>query len=210
MPKRITYLTKRDDLTREQFRAHWATPHAAIAVDLPGIVSYRQNHVVSDEASRYGVDGIVELWFASDEVVGAGLDSDVADRLIEDEQRFLGGIVGGAVLSGEPTPHWPFKVWMLARGTMAHAAGDVTRWADRVAREVGARGYAVNAADDEGPTLTRERLRVNPAPPQLCVCFGFADLASARAARGSTADASRDIDGATDVEVLVAAELVIV
>ena len=210
MPKRITYLSKRDDLTREQFRAHWATPHAAIAVDLPGVVSYRQNHVVSEGASRYDIDGIVELWFASDDVVRGGLDSDVADRLIEDEQRFLSGIVGGAVLSGAPTPHWPYKVWVLAR-TSASGAGDfISAWANDTATSVGALGHAVNVADDDGPRLVRERLRVNPEPPRVSVCFGFEELAAATDACDDIAHASRDLDGLIDVGVLLAEELVII
>lgn len=210
MPKRITYLTKRDDLTREQFRAHWATPHAAIAVDLPGVESYRQNHVISDGASRYDVDGIVELWFASDDVVGAGLDSEVADRLIEDEKRFLGGIVGGAVVSGKPTPHWPYKVWMLARTATKPDGETVAAWASRVAAEIGARGHAVNIADSDGPQLTRELLRVNPEPPQLSVCFGFTQIGVALAAPNPVLDEARDVVGVVDVDVLVAEELVII
>ncbi|MDQ0615169.1 uncharacterized protein (TIGR02118 family) [Microbacterium sp. W4I4] len=210
MPKRITYLTKRDDLTREQFRAHWATPHAAIAVDLPGVVSYRQNHVVSEGASRYDIDGIVELWFASDDAVGAGLDSDVADRLIEDEQRFLSGIVGGTVLSGAPTPHWPYKVWVLVR-TLAPWAGDgVSVWVDDTATSVGALGHAVNVADDDGPRLVRERLRVSPEPPRVSVCFGFENIAAATGACDDIARASRDLDGVIDADVLLAEELVII
>ena len=86
---------------------------------LPGVTDYRQNHVLESApglgAGLYRVDGIVELWFAADDVVHAGFDSDVADRLILDEQEFLSGLTGGPVTAGAPHAPWPFKLWVLAR-----------------------------------------------------------------------------------------------
>ncbi len=76
MVKRITYLTRRPDLTPAQFRGHWSTIHADIARDLPGVVAYRQNHVVHYEedvdARLFDVDGIVELWFENGTAAEAG------------------------------------------------------------------------------------------------------------------------------------------
>ncbi|MCU1434153.1 MAG: hypothetical protein JWR71_878 [Pseudarthrobacter sp.] len=99
MPKRITYLEARTDKSREAFRTHWSTTHADIARGLPGVTAYRQNHVLPAagasaaasageepaEGQAYCVDGIVELWFADEDVAGAGFASDVAARLIVDE-----------------------------------------------------------------------------------------------------------------------------
>lgn len=210
MPKRITYLTKRSELSAAHFSAHWSTLHAAIAVNLPGIESYRQNHVVGRKESAYDIDGIVELWFANDDVVSAGIDSDVAEQLIEDEPRFLSGLVGGAVRSGAPTMPWPFKIWVLARWSGAEQLDGVEEWATRLARNIGAAGHAVNVTDETGPRLSREKLFVNPRPPQVAVAFGFGtdvDLAETL----PVVSASVENVGALErVEVLFVDEVVIV
>jgi len=209
VPKRITYLTKRSDLSAEQFSAHWSTSHAAIAVNLPGIESYRQNHVVGGGSSVYNVDGIVELWFANDEVVTAGIDSEVADLLVEDEPRFLSGLVGGAVDSGAPTQYWPTKVWVLARWTDQDASDVLVAWSRRTARGIGAVA-AVNIVDPSGPQLTRERLTVNPRPPQVAVCFGLESGQDPEHARATVLREAARLDSLADLDVLLAEEKVIV
>ncbi|MCK3769478.1 EthD family reductase [Microbacterium aerolatum] len=210
MPKRITYLTKRTDISSEQFREHWSTSHAAIAVDLPGVAAYRQNHVVHGTASRYGVDGIVELWFFSDEVVTAGIDSDVADRLVEDEPRFLSGLVGGAVRSGPPTNHWPIKAWALARWVDGEQPAEVVEWAAGIADDIGAAGHGVNVTDVTGPHLVREALEVNPEPPEVAVTFGFSSCADVEQVRSGVAAAAEKLDVVTGVDVLIVEERIII
>lgn len=70
-------LTRRSDLTREQFLEHWQGVHARIArrgANALGAVKYVQNHTLSLpvndalQASRGApepFDGVVELWFES-------------------------------------------------------------------------------------------------------------------------------------------------
>lgn len=210
MPKRITYLTKRADLIRDEFREHWSTSHAAIAVGLPGVASYRQNHVTSGTDSRYHVDGIVELWFTDDEAVTAGIHSDVAELLIADEPRFLSGLVGGAVHSGGPTPHWPTKIWVLGRWAGEPRPEDAVTWAECAAEQSRAEGHAVNIEDVGGPQLTREALHVCPEPAQLAVCFGFSDMSSAVVGEAVIAASLTRLDGVEGLLTLMAEELVIV
>lgn len=210
MPKRITYLTKREDLVGERFREHWSGAHAAIAVGLPGIVSYRQNHIETEGVSTYGFDGIVELWFGDEGVVSAGLDSDVADRLIEDEPNFLSGLVGGAVRSEGPTPRWTAKLWVLARWAGGERVDDAQLWLKSTAQALRASGGAFNVTDPAGPQLTRLALDAHPRPPQVAMTFGFPSVELARHATRRLNAALGSLDGVCDVDVLLAHELVVV
>ncbi|WP_336715463.1 EthD domain-containing protein [Arthrobacter sp. USHLN218] len=219
MPKRITYLDKRDRLSREDFRLHWSTTHAEIARDLPGVTAYRQNHVVplpvlpaSDDA--YPVDGIVELWFDDEDVVQAAFDSDIADRLAADELRFLSGLTGGAVSPAQPYEVWPHKLWLLARWSGGTDSGPeaVDGWAERLAETcAGALGVSVNYLRADAELLTRKALRSDPHLPQIAVALGFASATTAAAAAARIAEGLDPLPGVLDrVHGYLAEEVVII
>lgn len=91
----FTLLTRRDDLTVEQFRSHWLHVHAEIARRLPGLVSYTQHHIV-DSAARSvfpaperTVDGIVELVFEDRATMDAAFAGEVGDELVADAENFM-------------------------------------------------------------------------------------------------------------------------
>lgn len=198
MPKRITYLEARRHKDLEAFRTHWSTTHAEIARDLPGVTAYRQNHVLpaagktaapaaaaSAEGQAYRVDGIVELWFADEDVMGAGFASDVAARLIRDEPNFLSGLTGGPVTAGTAQAPWPFKLWVLARWAdgAEPAREAVENWADQLSASCdGALGWGVNVLVPGAELLVREALRREVAIPEVAVSIGFASQAAAQAA----------------------------
>ncbi|MDE8586067.1 EthD family reductase [Arthrobacter sp. NQ4] len=228
MPKRITYLEARGDRSREAFRSHWSTTHADIARGLPGVTAYRQNHVLEpalpgQAGGRYRVDGIVELWFAADDVVGAGFRSDVADRLAVDEQHFLSGLTGGPVAADAAQAPWPWKLWVLARW---HAGAEpapaaVERWARHLSgTNDDALGWGMNVLVPGAELLVREALRHEEHIPEVAVSFGFADPAAARMAAealgGHLSDAAWDDPQAdihnilTRIHVCVAEEIVII
>ncbi|MDB5876117.1 MAG: hypothetical protein JWQ07_5559 [Ramlibacter sp.] len=219
MPKRITYLEARVDKGQEAFRSHWSTTHADIARELPGVTAYRQNHVLQSvleplAGGAYRVDGIVELWFADENVVQAGFESDVASRLIVDEQNFLSGLTGGPVTAAAPHPPWPYKLWVLARWSQrAEPDPDaVDRWAGQLCKTVdGALGWGVNVLVPEAELLVREALRREEQIPEVAVSIGFADQARARAAvdgLGQGLDSVQDV--LTRVHACVAEEIVII
>lgn len=172
--KRITYLEKRSDLSRSQFSQHWSTDHAEIALDLPGLACYLQNHIIStrdlNEATDWTVDGIVELWFQEQDVVSAASDSDVAARLAVDEQRFLSGLSGGPVSSEPPHHAWPYKVWLLAR--LAESTQSVEKIIESGLHLPGLRGTNINT-EAAGPRLVRSELRTMQRPPQMAIAWGF-------------------------------------
>lgn len=201
MPKRITYLEARADKSREAFRAHWATTHADIARGLPGLTAYRQNLVLETvlepgSGGGYRVDGIVELWFAEDDVVQAGFDSDVVDKLIVDELNFLSGLTGGPVTAEVPHAPWPFKLWVLAH--WAEPSPDaVERWAKQLVKTYdGALDWSVDVLVPGADLLVREALRREERIPEVAVSLGFVDEASARRAANSIGES---LDGVSDV-----------
>lgn len=63
MLKFVVVLSKRPDLTREQFRRHLEQVHAPLAKALPGLRRYTQNHVIADPKRSPAWDAIVELYF---------------------------------------------------------------------------------------------------------------------------------------------------
>jgi uncharacterized protein (TIGR02118 family) len=219
MPKRITYLEARADKSREAFRTHWSTTHADIARGLPGVTAYRQNHILETvlepgAARVYRVDGIVELWFAHDDVVQAGFDSDVADKLIMDELNFLSGLTGGPVTAEAPHAPWPFKLWVLSRWAEgADPAPDaVERWAKQLSATYdGALGCGVSVLVPGAELLVREALRREEHIPEVAVAVGFADEASARKAVNGV---GAGLDGGPDVldriHACLAEEIVII
>lgn len=180
MLKRITYLEKRRDLSFDEFSEHWRDPHARIAMDLPGLACYLQNHLQpaadpDDVTDAFRIDGIVELWFTAPDVVSAARDSKVAERLAVDERLFLSGLTGGQVASEDPHEPWPHKLWVLGRWIDGEPNEDaMRRWADSLVPGLpGLLGTNFNRLESGQELLTREALRQEPRIPEVAVAFGF-------------------------------------
>ena len=65
MIKSLSLLTRRPELTHDEFVRHWVEIHAPLAHAVPGLRRYIQNHVVLDFIARGGMthDGWSEFWF---------------------------------------------------------------------------------------------------------------------------------------------------
>jgi len=76
MLKFMVVLYHRPDLSPQQFRHHLETIHAPLAKALPGLRSYKQNHVVQDGKRKHpGWDAIIELYFDNRESMEAAWSS---------------------------------------------------------------------------------------------------------------------------------------
>jgi uncharacterized protein (TIGR02118 family) len=73
-------LVRRDDMSREDFRAWWLDEHAPLARTLPGVRRIRFN--ILDEDAPY--DGIAELWFDSDEAADAAYATEIGKAVAAD------------------------------------------------------------------------------------------------------------------------------
>lgn len=64
MFKAIILLTRRNDMTHDEFVAWWLGDHAPLAASLPGLRRAAFN-VVDTGHEEGGIDGVSELWFDS-------------------------------------------------------------------------------------------------------------------------------------------------
>ena len=91
MIRRVSFIRRRADLTREQFLAHWCGRHAQIVRQLPGLRGLRFTRIERCAPVELEWDGLGETWF--DTIV----DSDRAFAtepfkalLAEDRAAFIG------------------------------------------------------------------------------------------------------------------------
>ncbi|MGC8015962.1 EthD family reductase, partial [Salmonella enterica] len=69
MIKTVGLLTRKSGWTHTQFMKHWVEVHAPLAMAVPGLRRYVQNHVKGErtradiEPIPVEIDGIAELWF---------------------------------------------------------------------------------------------------------------------------------------------------
>lgn len=102
--KMVVMFRRRQDLTAEQFREHYETRHAPLALRLfPYISEYRRNYIRHDLVHRraqpegapaaLNFDAITEIWFESrddyDRMVRDMTNPAIRDQVIEDEKKFL-------------------------------------------------------------------------------------------------------------------------
>ncbi len=89
MCKFIVVLCRRADWTREQFFSYLRDVHGVMAERLPGLVAYRQNHVVEDATRHHpGWDAVVELWWHSREAMESAWQSPEGQAATEDLGAF--------------------------------------------------------------------------------------------------------------------------
>ncbi len=62
MFKAMILLTRREDMTPDDFRSWWLDEHRPLALQLPGLRRMVVN-IVEADPSEAGIDGVAELWF---------------------------------------------------------------------------------------------------------------------------------------------------
>ncbi len=85
----MVVLYRRERLTRDEFRTYLRDVHGPIAERLPGLIAYRQNHVVQDATrSDPGWDAIVELWWDSRDAMELAWQTPEGKAATEDLEAF--------------------------------------------------------------------------------------------------------------------------
>jgi uncharacterized protein (TIGR02118 family) len=92
MVKLIYCISKKPDMTVEEFQSYWRNTHAPIAGAIPGLRRYVQSHVLPETyAGRTppAFDGAAELWFDDLDAMRAAMSSPETKAAIEDEKKFI-------------------------------------------------------------------------------------------------------------------------
>jgi uncharacterized protein (TIGR02118 family) len=63
MIRRVSFIRRRDGMTREEFFAHWTGPHADIVRQVPGLQGLRFSMVDRLVPADANWDGVGETWF---------------------------------------------------------------------------------------------------------------------------------------------------
>jgi uncharacterized protein (TIGR02118 family) len=98
MIKTIGLLTRRPELTHDQFVKHWVEIHAPLAHAVPGVRRYVQNHIIEERTrpdiptTELAIDGIAELWYDDFAAMERANASPEAKRLHADGALFIGRI----------------------------------------------------------------------------------------------------------------------
>src|SRR5437763_9343996 len=98
MIKSISLLTRREELSHDQFVRHWIDIHAPLAHAVPGVRRYVQNHIQSERhradipTTEVAVDGVAELWYDDRAAMDRANASPEAKQLHDDGALFIGGI----------------------------------------------------------------------------------------------------------------------
>ncbi|MDP6688137.1 MAG: EthD family reductase [Alphaproteobacteria bacterium] len=98
MIKRISLLTRKPDLSHEEFVRHWLEVHGPLARAVPGIRRYVQSHIQSETvradipATDIEVDGIAELWYDSVAAMEQSSATPEAQALFADGALIIGQI----------------------------------------------------------------------------------------------------------------------
>src|SRR5215475_5935113 len=98
MIKVIGLLTRKPELTHEQFVKHWLEIHGPLAHAVPGVRRYVQNHILEVRhradipTTDVEIDGIAELWYDDAEAMARANASPEAKALHDDGALFIGRI----------------------------------------------------------------------------------------------------------------------
>lgn len=98
MIKTIGLLTRKAGWTHEQFMQHWVGTHAPLALAVPGLRRYVQNHIMGErtradiETTAVDVDGIAELWFDDQAALEKAAQTPEMKALHADGALFIGRI----------------------------------------------------------------------------------------------------------------------
>jgi uncharacterized protein (TIGR02118 family) len=98
MIKTVGLLTRKTDWTHERFMKHWVEVHGPLALAVPGLRRYVQNHIKDErrradiETTDVEIDGVAELWFDDQASLEAASRSPEMKALQADGALFIGRI----------------------------------------------------------------------------------------------------------------------
>ncbi|WFN95642.1 EthD family reductase [Edwardsiella ictaluri] len=221
MITRMGIVSRRQDLSHEQFLHHWREVHAPIVCAMTGIRRYQQNRVVDyrqhgiqfahDEHETLKADGFSELWFDDLYAMQRGITSQ-ADAAQGDLALFTQFCPVLILLKreviplpdGHPTHPLLKRITFLRRKTGISAETFQKEWfgphAEMVKQMPGVVGYNQNIILDR--LMDGVSVPYDGYPYDGIVEFWFADLASLEASFASPAYALTAAHGQTFIATM--------
>ena len=91
MVKIVYCITRKPELSDEQFHTYWRETHGPIAARIPGVRRYVQSHAYDSSVERWGesYDGVAELWFDDESALQAAMGTAEVNAALEDEKNFI-------------------------------------------------------------------------------------------------------------------------
>lgn len=89
MGKLIGVVIRRPELTHDRATAYWRSTHGRLALDLPGLRRYIQNHPSVRPGKDPAVDGFAEVWFDDEDALRAAFRSEPGKTVVADEANFV-------------------------------------------------------------------------------------------------------------------------
>ena len=92
MVKLIYCISKKPELSIEEFQTYWRETHGPIAAKIPGLRRYVQCHTAPETYGGQrepGFDGAAELWWDDMESMRAAMGSPEVQAALEDEKNFI-------------------------------------------------------------------------------------------------------------------------
>lgn len=199
---RCGLFNRRAGLTDEAFRQHWIHVHGPLAKKLPGLGTYRQNHIVERlfeavDSPLQTIDGISQLSF---DTVSDMVRSDASVEYAackEDIPKFQGGITilvleSDEVMTRSRGTDTPAKLlWVSTRRNGEASEGLRQRWlaANRdAARDLpGAQRFVQNFVTDRGHAVKTAAQSGDPSAAETVSELWFDDAKQLKAAVASKA-----------------------
>ncbi len=162
---RCGVFNRRPGISDAAFRSHWINVHGVLASKLPGLGTYRQNHILerlfeAEDSPVQSIDGVSQLSFESVSHMERSDTSLEYAACKEDIPKFQGGITILVLESDEVMPlgvgiNSPAKLlWVSTRRAGLSSVGLRQRWLaenQNAARDVpGARRFVQNFVTDRG------------------------------------------------------------
>lgn len=199
---RCALFSRREGMSEQAFREHWITVHGALATKLPGLGTYRQNHILerlyeAPDSPVQAIDGIAQLSFPSVRHMEISDASPEYAACKEDIPKFQGGITILVLQAHELMPKTtpgeaPAKlVWVSTRRPGQPAEGLHQRWLEAgrdAGRDIpGARRFVQNFVIDRGHPVSAGVPSGDASGAETVSELWFDDEASLKAAVASAA-----------------------
>lgn len=198
---RCGLFNRRPGLDAEAFRNHWLKVHGPLAAKLPGLGTYRQNHILerlyeAPDSPVQAIDGISQLSFDSVAHMERSDASPEYQACKQDIPRFQGGITilviePDEVIAPGADKHAAKLIWVSTRRGGERSEDLRQRWlaANRQAGGdvPGVRGYIQNFVTDRGHPVAAGVPSGDASGAETVSELWFDDAARARAAAASEA-----------------------